>query len=195
MTGHDVASGARSGRRWRIAYWGGAALLLLAPLVAMRFTDEVAWTAFDFAFAAGLFAVVGGVFELAVKLTPDSAYRAAVAVALAAMFLLVWINGAVGIIGGEDNPANLMYGGVLAVGVTGAFVARFRPGGMVYAMAAAGVAQVGVAVIAIVASLGPDVPKWPWDVVGLTVFFTVLWALAAWLFGTSRDRADDGPIA
>ena len=37
--------------------------------------------------------------------------------AIVAAFLLIWINLAVGINGSEDNPANLMYGGVLTVGV------------------------------------------------------------------------------
>ncbi len=51
------------------------------------------------------------------------AYRFAVGVALAAAFLLVWMNLAVGLIGSEDNPANLMYFGVLAVGFIGAIIA------------------------------------------------------------------------
>ena len=34
-----------------------------------------------------------------------------------AAFLLIWINLAVGIIGSEDNPANLMYGAVLLLGL------------------------------------------------------------------------------
>ena len=38
-----------SDNRWRPAMWGGAALLLLLPLVAMQFTREVIWDAADFA--------------------------------------------------------------------------------------------------------------------------------------------------
>ena len=40
-----AASAERGGgwrrRRWRIAAWTGAALMLLLPSVAMQFTDEV----------------------------------------------------------------------------------------------------------------------------------------------------------
>jgi hypothetical protein len=63
---------------------------------------------------------VGLTYELAVRTTGNIAYRAAVGVALAAAFMLFWSNLAVGIIGNEDNPANLMYFGVVAVGFVGA---------------------------------------------------------------------------
>ena len=39
--------------------WGGAGLLLLAPLVAMQFTREVNWTVSDFLFAALLVVSLG----------------------------------------------------------------------------------------------------------------------------------------
>jgi hypothetical protein len=74
------------GDRWRIAAWGGAAVLLLLPLVAMPFSEEVAWDAADFAFAGALVAGVGVIYELAVRMTGNTAYRAAVGVALAAAF-------------------------------------------------------------------------------------------------------------
>ena len=64
------------------------------------------------------------------------------------------MNLAVGIIGTEDNPANLMYGGVLAVGIVGAIIARFQPHGMARALVATALAQALVAVIALIAGLG-----------------------------------------
>ena len=166
--------GGRCKSRWRIVAWGTAAALILLPLVAMQFTHEVNWTAADFAFAGALVIGVGVAYELAVKLTGSRVYRSAVAVALAAAFVLIWVNGAVGIIGSEDNPANLLYGGVLAVLVTGALIARFRPKGMAYALVATALAQVLVAVIALIAGLGYTGP--------ITVFFSALWLTSAWLF-------------
>jgi hypothetical protein len=47
-------------------------------------------------------------------------YRSAIGVALAAAFILVWLSLGVGIIGKDGDPANLMYFGVLAVGIVGA---------------------------------------------------------------------------
>ncbi len=83
-------------------------------------------------------------------MTGNTAYRAAVALALAAALILVWMNLAVGLIGTEDNPANLMYGGVLAVGIIGAIIARFRPHGMARALFAMALAQALVPVIALI---------------------------------------------
>mgnify|MGYP006299623595 CR=1 FL=1 len=131
-----------------------AGVSLAVPLVAMQLTAEVNWTPGDFAFAGALIFGTGFAFELALRATASTAYRWAVGLALAAGFLLVWVNGAVGIIGSSDNSANLMYAGVLAVGVSGAFVARLRPRGMARAMVAAAVAQALVALIAIGYGLG-----------------------------------------
>jgi len=85
--------------RWRIVAWSIAAVMLLTPLVAMQFTDEVNWDAFDFAMFGIMLIVVGGIFELGVRMTSNAAYRAALGIALAAVFIIVWVNGAVGIIG------------------------------------------------------------------------------------------------
>jgi hypothetical protein len=51
------------------------------------------------------------------------------------------MNLAVGVIGTEDDPANLMYVGVLAVGIIGAIIARFRPHGMARTLFATALAQ------------------------------------------------------
>ena len=59
-----------------------------------------------------------------------NAYRLAVGVALAAAFILVWLSLGVGIIGADGDPANMVYFGVLAVGIIGAIIARFQPHGM-----------------------------------------------------------------
>ncbi len=154
----------------------------------------MAWTLFDFAVMGGLLLGIGGAYLFLRRKANSGSYRLAAGVALAAAFLLFWLNGAVGIIGSENNKANLMYFGVLAVAFFGALVARFRPPGMARAMYATALAQAIVAVVAIVADLGPDAPKWPYDIVVLTGFFAALWALSGWLFrraGRSRYVARD----
>lgn len=183
-------------RRWsrrRIAGWTAAAALLLLPLVAMQFTDEVNWDAADFALAGVLLVGVGVAYELAVRTRGDIAYRIGAGLALAAALLLVWVNEAVGIIGSENNDANLMYFGVLAVGVVGAFIARFRPRGMARALFATALAQAAVAVIALIAGLGAP-HSGPFEIVALNGFFVALFAGAAWLFREAA-RVDSGHAA
>jgi hypothetical protein len=164
-------------------------IILLVPLVAMQFSDEVNWGLFDFIFAGALLFGTGLLFELAVRKSGNVAYRAAVGVALVAAFLLIWINGAVGLIGSEDDPANLMFGGVLAVGIVGAILARFQPDAMARALLATAVAQVLAGVIALAAGWGATGPIWPLDIVGLTGFFTALWLISAWLFQKAAKEA------
>ncbi len=85
------------------------------------------------------------------------AYRFAVAIALLTTFLILWVNLAVGIIGEPDDPANLMYVAVPALGMAIAAVGRFQPPGMSRAMFAAVLAQALVGVLTAVAGLGAPV--------------------------------------
>lgn len=192
MTEDTKNGGGGRGNRWRIAAWGTAGLMLTMPLVAMQFSDEVNWDVTDFAIFGAMLAGTGFAFEFVTRKTGNTAYRFAVGIALAAAFLLVWINGAVGIIGNEDNDANLMYGGVLAVGIIGAIIAHFRPHGMARALFATALAQALVAVIALIAGLGSKGPIWPGDILGLTAFFVALFVGSALLF---RHAARKQPTA
>ena len=98
-------------------------------------------------------------------------------------FLLIWINLAVGIIGSEDNPANLMYFGVLAVLALGSLLALLRPLGMARALFATALAHAIVSVVAVLIT--------PWSLksnlktLALNLFFVALWAASAWLFRRS----------
>jgi hypothetical protein len=157
----------------------------------MQFTDEVDWRVGDFIFAAALILGTGATYELAARTTRSIAYRAAVGAALAAAFLIVWVTGAVGIIGDEDDPANLMYFGVIAIAIVGAVVARLEPDGLARALFATAFAQALVAVIALVGRMGSTGPIWPWDVLGATGFLTALWLVSAWLF--QKAALEQGP--
>ena len=194
MAGNTENGGGRRGSRWRIATWATvAALILLLPLFAMKVTDQVVWDVADFAFFGALLVGAGGTYELAARKTGKIAYRAAVGVALAAAFLLVWVNGAVGVIGTEGDDANLMYGGVLAVGIIGAIIARFQPDGMARALFATALAQALVAVIVLIAGLASAGPIWRQDILMLTGFFAALWLMSAWLFRkAAREQTPAG---
>lgn len=177
----SVEKGGR-GSVWRWIGWGGAGALLLAPLVAMQFTEEVDWSPGDFVFAALLMGSVGLALEVAVRRSGRLGYRVGVAIALGLGFLTIWVNGAVGVIGDEEQPANLLFLGVLATALLGAFAARFRPGGMAWAMTAAAVAQGLVPFAAWLSGLAPTALLERAEVPVFTVVFTALWLISAALF-------------
>jgi hypothetical protein len=181
----EASASSDGDRRWRTAIWGTAALLLLLPLLAMQFTDEVNWSRFDFAIFGAMLGCACGAFEVAMRASSDTRYRAAVGVALCAAFILVWMNLAVGIIGDEEHPANLMFAGVVLVGVIGAAVARLQARAMARALVAMALAQALACVIAVLADWGrPVLP---------TVFFVALWLMSAQLFRkAAREKSAAG---
>jgi hypothetical protein len=114
--------------------------------------------------------------------TDKTAYRSAVGVALAAALMLLWLMGAVGVIGVEGDRADLMYFGVLAVGIIGAIIARFRPHGMARALYATALAQAMVAVIALIAGKHQAPISSVAEILGLNGIFVALFIGSAWLF-------------
>jgi flagellar biosynthesis protein FliR len=128
----------------------------------------------DFVLMGTMLAALCGSVELGARASDHWAFRAGVALAAGAVFLLIWINLAVGIIGSADNPANLFFAGVIAVVAGGAFLAQFRAPGMVRAMHVTAAAQVLVACAAHVMGAAMIFP--------ITAIFAVAWLGAAWLF-------------
>lgn len=129
----------------RLTFWSFAALLLLAPLIAMTFTDEVRWDGADFVFAGVLIGIVCVAFELTMRRSPNWTYRFAVGCAVAAAFMIVWANAAVGMIADGDNLYNLLFLAVIILALAGAVVARFRARGMAATMGIAAVAHLAIA--------------------------------------------------
>lgn len=115
-------------------------------------------------------------------MTTSRAYRFGVGAALATAFLLVWVIGAVGLIGMEGDPFDRIYAGVLAVGIVGALIARFRARGMARAMVATAVAQALVVVIALVVGKQHVPVSSVREIVLLNAFFVGSWLGAARLF-------------
>lgn len=184
MTGSAQAGGNTNLNRIRVIAWGAAACLVLLPLVAMQFTSEVNWTAFDFLFAMVLIGGVGLAFEVAVRVSKHWAYRAGAALGLLGCLLTVWLNGAVGIIGSENNPQNDVFFGVIGVTMVGALLSRFRAMALYRTMVATALAQFAVFVAAWVLGWAFILP--------ITVFFCAFWIASAALF---RKAADDDAAA
>lgn len=75
------------------------ALLLMVPLVAMQFTDEVDWNLFDFIVAAILLFGTGFLIELVMWKVKTTSARIALCGLLLIMLFLVWAELAVGVFG------------------------------------------------------------------------------------------------
>ncbi|MBD2700088.1 hypothetical protein IC229_05540 [Spirosoma sp. BT702] len=156
-------------------------LFLLIPLIL---TLLAIWHWKPGVFVLGFILLVGGAsltYQLIAKqqLTNKS-YRFAGGMALAAVFALVWMNVAVGGILGDDS-ANMMYFGVLLVGLVGTIIARLEPQGMSRALLATAFAIVLVPVIAL--RIGtPAFANGVVAVFGLHAFFALLFVGSALLF-------------
>ena len=120
------------------------------------------------------------------------AYRLAALVAIAASFLQVWMNLAVGIVGSTDNPVNQGFFGVVVTAAACAFVARFQPDGMARAMIAVAAVQ---GLLAMAVATAPSTAQDPMGSAGVLVlssFFIALWLASAALFRRSARSAFHG---
>ncbi|GAB4522065.1 MAG: hypothetical protein Tsb0010_06300 [Parvularculaceae bacterium] len=82
----------------RIATWTFAPLLiLLAPLIAMQFTGDVAWDGADFALGAALLIAAGAAYGIFTARNRAPMRRVAIGLAIILALVLVWIEAAVGI--------------------------------------------------------------------------------------------------
>jgi hypothetical protein len=115
-------------------------------------------------------------------------YRYAVGLALGATLILFYLIFAVGVIADEGDRADMMYLGVLAIGIIGAIIARFRPRGMARALFGMATAQALIAVIALITGLNGLNPVL--EILILNAFFVALYAGSGWLF---RQAARNEP--
>ena len=170
-------------------------LVLLIPLAAMQFSDEVNWNTFDFAIAAVLLIGSGLAFKFVARKSCNFAYQVGVGVAVGSGLLLVWMNLAVGLIGSEDHPANTMYFAVLLLGFLGAICSRFRARGMSRALFATAIAQTLVPAVALLI-WQPPLTMGVLQVFAVSTVFAVLFAGSALLFRhASRNAIEVQPSA
>ena len=186
MIDHHQGNPGRRGPPWRIILWCVPLFLLLLPLAT-----GAPWTPFDFAVMGALLLAAGVGVEGALRASGDTAFRLGAAVALAAAFLLLWVNLAVGVFGDEGQPANLVFLGVIAVALGGGILARFTAAGMARAMVAAAICQAVVGGVGLVAGWGaPGTAATTRIAMGIGLF-TGLWLASAALFATAARRGRD----
>lgn len=159
--------------------------VLLVPFIAMRFTSEVNWTLSDFIFAGVLIFGTGLLFELArMKAGNSNTYKYAAGLALLATFLLIWVNGAVGIIG--DSDVNIFYAAVVFTLFIGTIVARLKPRGMSYTLFTAALIQFLIPIIAYIIN-EPDFSPGVIQVFMLNSFWVMTFVASGLLFQTAAN--------
>lgn len=169
----------------RRSLWKGpalvTALILAIPALGNRFGDWH-WNLGGFVFAGSLLFGLGLSYQLITRNVDTIAYRAALGIALAAAFVLAWMNF---VQAADDvNPHALMYLWVPLVGIIGAAIARFQPAGMARALFATALAQALFLAIALV-SRDPQATPWTPAVLrgfGLNAPLGILFFVSALLF-------------
>jgi hypothetical protein len=153
--------------------------LLMVPLVASRVVEGWNWGPGAFVFTYVLFFGTGMAYALIARKMNAWAYKAAVGLALVAGFVLGWAT--MVHMSETENPVNLVYFGVLAVGAVGAGLARLEARGMARALFAMAAALAVAWVITQV--LSSDTPAGPvWNVGVMHGGFVLLFAAAGLLF-------------
>ncbi|MEL6256211.1 MAG: hypothetical protein AAFR87_29675 [Bacteroidota bacterium] len=161
--------------------------LLLIPLIAMQFTEEVNWQVGDFLIMGTVLLGLGLLYEFIARRSEKPVYKAAFALGLLGAFLLFWVNGAVGIIGNEGQDVNLLFGVVYVVGLIGALISRFKAKGMSITLFVAAALQMLVPIVAYFLWSPPET-SWSPGVLGVFIisgFFATLFFISGFLFRQS----------
>lgn len=161
------------------------ALILLVPLLRNLFVYGWDWDFRGFLVVGGVGTVIFGIgltYQMITRKLATPSYRAAVGVAIASAFVLVWGNF---VQAADDvNPAAMMYLSVPLVGITSAAIARFRPDGMARALFVTAFAQGLVLAIALIIR-NPQVTTWTPAVLrgfGMNTFLVMVFIGSALLF-------------
>lgn len=160
---------------------GGTLLVLSTPILFTLLGSEGwNWSLFDFVFVGVFLLGAGFLYELVARRSTSVAYRGAVGLAVVTALALIWVNGTVGIIGG-DNPANALYLVVVAFGAVGATMANLQPRGMMRTLIAMAVAAMLIPVIALLFWSNDFTPS-VLGVFVLNALFASAFVIAALLF-------------
>ena len=153
--------------------------LLMVPLVSSQVVEGWNWGPGAFVFTYVLFFGTGMAYALIARRMNAWAYKVAVGLALVAGFVLGWAT--MVHMSETENPVNLVYFGVLAVGAAGAGLARLEARGMARALFAMAAALAVAWVITQV--LFSDTPAGPvWNVGVMHGGFMLIFAAAGLLF-------------
>lgn len=157
-------------------------IILLIPLIAMQYTSEVDWSLADFILMGALIFGTGAAIVIFTAYSDNYVYKLAMIAAVGSTFLFIWVNLAVGLIGGGAHAGNLMYAVVILVGLIGTYLSRFSAKGMERTMFAMAFTFVLLALIALVANMQDYPNSSVLEIIGVNAFFGALFTVAGMLF-------------
>lgn len=175
------------GTFWK-PYWPWFLLLVMMMALGwLNLIGQLNWGVGDFIFVAVIFFGGLSAFRFVSGRGQGRMFHAAVALSLVTALSMIWITLAVGIIGSEDNQANIMYVGVLGIGLLGSLIARFRATGMSRTMLAVTIAQLVVTVVAVTV-WKPETEEHVFSTFILNLFYVMLFLSSALLFHRARRQ-------
>ncbi len=166
---------------WRVAGWGLAAALLATPAIA-----GWPWEFRGFVLVGVVLTVIGVTMELGLRHARDLTHKAGFTIAVATWFFLLW-SGFIG--AADDYDANLFYLVEIAIALSGAVGAKFRPDGMARAMVFTALFQLAVAAGSYRAGWQFAGEREPLAQLILNSGLIVPWALAGVLFHRTARRS------
>lgn len=165
-------------------------LVINPPVKAIEKGDLVGWMTLWMLGAI----VIGAVAAFITMRRHQMTYRIASASALAGAILITLSNGAVGIIGSEDNQINLIYAVVLISGYIAAAVRRFEAKKMSAVMYAIASALALLAVLALSGVLAENEGMTPQQHITYLMIhatFVLLFALPGYLYNRTATRMQE----
>ncbi len=165
----------------------GAFLIIMIPLIAMQFTNEVVWTMSDFIIGWTILFSIGFAFQAIGRRAKNSSYKFATGIAAFTTLFVIWSNLAVGIIGNEDNPLNLMYFGVVLLMVFGSYIAQLKAKAMSRVLFASAVLHALVSIIGLSIFSTQNPGYTIVNVAILNVVLVTMWAVSGLLYGKASS--------
>lgn len=166
--------------RWA-AFLAGA---LLIPFLGGEITDEIQWEFTDYLIMGVVLAMIIFLYELLARRSRSTLYRAGFALGLVGLFLLFWVNGAVGLIGSEDQAVNQLFWIVFIIVLAGGIGSKVRAKGLSITMYTAAAAQLALPAIGLLI-WPPPATSWSPGIFGvflLCAFFAFLFFVSGRFF-------------
>ena len=171
---------------WRIAAWVVAACVMLVPLSVQLTHGDFGWHLGDFVAVAIVLLSVCAIFDLAARASPNLPYLAGAGAGLAAGFGLFVVNGAVGLVGSEDEAHNVYFFVAIGIAIIGSFIAKGRAVPMSRTMLAAATSHIVVSAVLLIEANGVSDGDPLAEIIGLSIF-ALVWLASATFFQISAN--------